>query len=484
MSLTRKIAHNTIVQIVGKVITTLISLFLVAALTRYLGVSGYGQYTTIFAYTQFFAVLADFGFFWYLVREIAKPNAESDKITNNVLTFRSLIALAIFLVSFLISFLVPQYHDIRLGIGIIAAASFWMTLNGTYVGIFQNKLRMDKAALTDILGRLAIFGLIVYQIKNGASLNTILWSYFLGNMVNFFTSAYLGRIYLNFRFAFDFVLWKKIFWECLPISVVTILAMIYFKIDTVMLSLMRSSTDVGIYGPPYKVVEILLLIPAIFMGNVFPIITRYIYEKNDQVQKVFQKAFDFLLVIAVPIVVGVIFTAPRIVQIIAGRDFVTIHTVDPIFGLPATSSLALQILIIAVGISFLSHLFGYTVISLGKQTKLIWPNLILVLFNIGLNLILIPKISYIGAAITTVLTEALVVLLYLIIIRRYFDYKINLRILWKVVISGIILGLVLKSFDFLALWFLVPISAAAYILSLYLVKGISKETITEIVKLK
>ena len=61
MSLTRGVAYNTTIQIVGKVITTIISLFIVAALTRYLGVAGFGQYTTIFAYTGFFGVLAVLG---------------------------------------------------------------------------------------------------------------------------------------------------------------------------------------------------------------------------------------------------------------------------------------------------------------------------------------------------------------------------------------------------------------------------------------
>ncbi|MFA6492778.1 MAG: flippase [Patescibacteria group bacterium] len=482
MSLTRRVAYNTIVQIVGKVLTTLISLSLIAALTRYLGVSGYGQYTTIFAYTQFFAVLADFGFFWYLVREIAKPNVDSDKITNNVLTFRSIIALLIFLLSFLISLLIPQYHDFRLGIGIVAAASFWMTLNGTYVGIFQNKLRMDKAAITDILGRLVIFGLILYQIKTGATLNSILWSYFIGNLVNFFSSAYFGRIYLHFKLAFDFKLWKEIFWQCLPISVVTILGIIYFKVDTVMLSLLKSSTDVGIYGPPYKVVEILLLVPAIFMGNVFPIITRYIHDGSGRFEGAFQKAFDFLIILALPIIVVTILTAPRIIQIVGGNDFVSAHTVGPIWGIAATSGLALQILIIAVGISFLSHLFGYTVISLGKQTKLIWPNLFLVFFNIGLNLILIPKISYIGAALTTVLTEVLVIILYFLVMRRYIKNKIRLNILLKVAFSGIVLALALKYLNFLALWYLLPIGVIVYFASLWLVKGISKEMMREVVK--
>ena len=484
MSFTRKVALNTLVQIIGKVLTTLISLVLIAALTRYLGVSGYGQYTTIFAFTQFFAVLADFGFFWFLVREISKPEAQTEKIANNVLTFRALVALVFFGLAFLAGLFIPQYHNIRFGIGIIAAASFWMTLNGTYVGIFQNKLRMDKAAITDILGRLVILGIVFWQIKTQASLNQILWAYFLGNFVNFIGSALLGRIYLKFRPAFDFSFWREIFWECLPIALVTILGLIYFKIDTVMLSLLKTPTDVGIYGPPYKIVEILVLFPAIFMGNVFPIITRYIYAQDERLKAAFQKSFDFLIITALPIVIGTIIIAHRIIRIVAGVEFLNAHTIPPVFGIPATSAFSLQILIIAVGISFLSHLFGYLVIALGKQTKLIWPNLFLVLFNVILNLLLIPKISYIGAALATVLTEILVIFLYSRVMRRYLNIKIDLGILWKVLFSGIILGLTLKVLAFLSLWFLAPISAAVYFASLWLVGGINKEMIREVIKVK
>jgi len=480
MSLTRKVFYNTTVQIIGKVLTTLISLILVAKLTRYLGVAGYGQYTTIFAFTQFFAVLADFGFFWFLVREIAKPEAETDRITNNVLTFRAIIALGIFAFAFLVGLFIPQYHDLRFGIAIIAAASFWLTLNGTYVGIFQNKLRMDKAAITDVLGRLVILGLVFYLIGRHASLNQILWAYFWGNFINFSASALLGRVYLHFRPAFDFSFWRRIFWECLPISIVTILGMIYFKIDTVILSLLKTPVDVGIYGPPYKVLEILLLFPAIFMGNVFPIITHYIYKKDERLRPAFQKAFDFLIITAIPVVIGIIFIASPIIKIVAGEAFLHAQTIPPIFGLEATSALALQILIVAVGISFLSHLFGYTVIALGKQTKLIWPNLFLVVFNIGLNLILIPKYSYIGAAAATVLTEILVISLYFQVMRRFLIIKIHLGVLWKVVLSGIILGLVLKYLGFLSLWFLIPLGGIVYLASLWLTRGISREMIRQI----
>lgn len=480
MSLTRKVAYNTTIQIIGKVITTLISLILVAALTRYLGVSGYGQYTIIFAFTQFFAVFADFGFFWFMVREISKPDADQEKIVSNVLTFRTIMAAGIFLVAFLLGLIIPQYHEIRFGIGIIAAASFWLTLNGTYVGIFQNRLRMDKAALTDVIGRAVIMAIVLYLIKIGANLNHLLWAYFFGNMVNFFLSAYIGRIYVHFRPTFDFPYWKEIFRETLPIFLVSVLALISFKIDTVMLSLMRSPEDVGIYGPPYKVIEILILLPGIFMGNVFPILTAYIYSKDLRLQSAFQKSFDFLVLAATPLVVGIIITAPRIIRIVAGPEFMTAHTISPVFGIPATSSFALQILIVAVGFAYLSHLFNYMIIALGKQTKMIIPNIIFVVFNVVLNLILIPKISYIGAAIVTVITEVIVVFLYWWLMRRFIDLKIHFKTLLKAVLSGIILGLVLYFLRFLNLWILIPLGIVIYLSFLWLFRGISRDLIVEV----
>lgn len=482
MSYTRKVAYNTVAQVVGKVITTFISLILIATITRYLGVAGYGAYTTIFAYTQFFSVLADFGFFWFLLREISKPDADTQKIVNNVLTFRSILAVAIFVMAFLVGFLIPQYHDLRYGIGIIAAASFWASINGTYVGIFQKNLRMDRASLTDVLGRIVTFGLVYWQIHIGAPLTHILWAYFFGNMVNFFASAFMGRIYVTYRPAFDLKFWKIIFFECLPISMVTVLGIIYFKVDTIILSLLKSPTDVGIYGPPYKVVEILILFPGIFMGNVFPIFVNYIYSKDNRLHEAYQKAFDFLVISAVPVVLGVIFTSPRIIRIVAGEDFVTAHTIGPVWGFPATSPLVMQILVVAVGISFVSHVFGYMVIALGKQTKLVWPNLAMVIFNISLNLILIPRISYVGAAVVTVLTETFIFVAYWWIMHRYIDLRLNLKPLWKVAVSGIILALVLKYFGHLNLWMLVPLAGIVYLGMLFALKGIPKNMVATIIK--
>ncbi|MGA2667113.1 MAG: flippase [Patescibacteria group bacterium] len=476
MSYTRAVAYNTLVQIIGKVITTIISLFLVAALTRYLGVSGYGQYTTIFAFVQFFAVMADFGFFWILVREIAKPGTDVDTTASNILTLRTIIGILVFTLSFLIGIFIPQYAAFKWGIGVVALASLFLSLNSTYVGIFQNRLRMDKAAITDASSRAIILIITLYLIKLHLGLSSILWAYTVGNFINFAMSAYLGRVFIRFRLRFDFDYWRKLFAEAVPMGIVLVLGLIYFKIDTFMLSLMRTSRDVGIYGPPYKVLEILLLLPAMFMGNVFPIVTKYIYQNDERLAGAIQKSFNFLVILGLPIILGVIFTATRIIRIVAGENFVKAHTIPPVFGLAATSPTALQILVIAICLSFISSMFGYLIIAVGKQAKLIAPYLFLVVFNVGMNLILIPRISYIGAAIDTVLTEVLVLFFSWYIAHQYLAIKLNLKIIWQVLFGGLIMGTFLYFFaNNFNLIVLIPLAAIIYALSLWVVGALKKQ---------
>ena len=481
MSLKRKVAYNTLVQIVGKVVTTVISLFLVAALTRYLGVTGYGQYTTVFSYVAFFAVFADFGFFWIFIRELAKPDADTSKIASNILTLRTILGIVVYGLAFVVGFFIPQYYEFRWGIGITALASLFLALNFTYVGVFQNKLRMDKAALTDMIGRAVILVVTLYLIKSNLGLNAILWAYAFGNIVNFVISAWLGRIYVHFRPAFDFKYWKEIFWQALPMGIILVLNLIYFRVDTLILSLLKSSTDVGIYGPPYKVLEIMLFLPTIFMGNIFPIITRFYFEKNPRLNELIQKAFDFLFMMALPIIVGVIFAARPIIEAVAGVEFVNASTVQPFLGIPATSVLALQILIIAVGVSFLSHLFGYLAVAFGKQSKLVVPNIIFVVFNIGLNLILIPRFSYIGASIVTVLTESLVLVISWLIMSQYLKVNWNFRIFWKVVLASLFLGIFMYFAKGLNLLILLPTAVVVYVVSLLAVGGVNKRMVTDII---
>ena len=99
MSLTKKVAHNTIIQIAGKMISTILGLLALAFITRYLGRSGFGEYTTVITFLTFFAGIADLGLTLVTVQMISAKIIDEAKILNNLFGFRLVSIIAILILA-------------------------------------------------------------------------------------------------------------------------------------------------------------------------------------------------------------------------------------------------------------------------------------------------------------------------------------------------------------------------------------------------
>lgn len=467
---TKKIAINTIIQILGKGITTAIAVVMLAYLARYLGVSGYGDYTTIFAFLGFFAIIADMGLYTVAVREMAKDTDSSKKVMGNILSLRLIFAVLVLIIAPLVGFFIPAYSEIvKIGILIATFSSFFVLLNQIFVSIFQVNLRMGWSVISDVAARIVLFILTLVFIKMGFSLQFFILANVIANLILVFISFLLSRRFLIFHLQFDFDYWKYILKESLPLGVVIVLGLIYFKIDTIMLSIMKDSTAVGIYGAPYKILEILITIPAIFMGSVFPLISKYIKEGDYRFKESFKISFDFMLIIAIPLVVGVYLLAKPLVYLILGPEF-------------SDSIIVLQYLIFAVLIIFLGTIMGNFVVAANLQKKLVIIYLFSVFFNIAGNLILIPHYSYIGSSITTIATEFLVCSCAYVIIYKNLKLVPRIGILFKVLIATLLMGIFLYYFNNVNLFLLVFIGSTIYFIVLYLIGGIKKEMLIKMIK--
>ena len=121
MSLSRKIAKNAAIQYTSKIIGTILGLFTIALLTRYLGAAGFGEYTVAASYLQFTGTLVDFGFTITAVRMLAEAGADRKKIFGNIVTLRLISALFVFAAS------AAQFatrlvgHTTRCGVGACSA---------------------------------------------------------------------------------------------------------------------------------------------------------------------------------------------------------------------------------------------------------------------------------------------------------------------------------------------------------------------------
>lgn len=443
-----------------RILGTAIALVIVGLLTRYLGQSGFGDYATLLAFLYIFMVLADFGLYSITVREISKPGADEQRIASAALTLRALIGIIVFGLACLIVQFLPYSGQLKIGL-VLGAIGFWfLSNNQVLMGIFQKHLRTDLAGLGEIAGRILQLGLVILFVKLNAGFLSIVLALSVGGFLNFLVVFLFACRYVRLRISFDFSLWKKILRAGLPLAMAAFLVMIYFRLDTVMLSLMKGSSEVGIYGLGYKVLEGIIFFPAMFVGLVMPLMSKFFSLSKKFFLSIIQKTLDVLLIFAVPMIVGTIFLSKKIIILIGGRDFIL-------------SSGVLNILIFACGIIFLGALFSNAIIAVEKQKALAWIYGLGALVNIVTNFIFIPKYSYYGAAWTTVLTEFLVTFLMVLIlhqtIRRWFSFKILLRILPSAFLMGGSLYFLKSS----GLIVLVLIGALIYFAALYLFRGFS-----------
>lgn len=476
MAVIKKIAYNTVFSAGARIIAVALSLFSLGIIARYLGKEGFGDYSLILSFLYVFNILADLGLYSLMTREISRPGADENKIASNIFTLR-IVALFIFLaLAVSLVWLFPYTERVKLGVVIASFGYLFLSASQVLMGIFQKYLKIDRAGLADIVGRLIQLGLVIIFIYFKLGLFWLLISLNISCIVNFVLNWIFAKKCLRFGLAFDFSFWKTIIKEALPIAASIVLTIVYFKFDTIFLSLgaiNRSSenpmADVGVYNIAYKILEGLIFFPSMFVGLIMPILSRLAVSDKEQFKRVFQKIFDVLIIFIVPVVIGLLVLSLPIVVLIGGRDFVD-------------SASVLKILSIAVGLIFFGNLFGSSIIALNKQKIGAYIYLSGMIFNIITNLIFIPKYSYFGAAWTTVATELLVTILMFWLIYKNIKYLPSLGVATKSLLAGLIMFLFLYYLKGQNLFLLVGGGAIIYFTFLYLIKGITKEEINLLIK--
>lgn len=462
----RKIVYNTVISIGARIIGLVLSLIIVGFITRYLGQTGFGYYSTILAFLYFFTVLADLGLYSICLREISKDGTNQSKIASNAFTIRFFIGLLIFCLAPIIVCFFPYQTEIKLGV-LIGAVGFWLMSNHqVLMSVFQKYLRMDKVALAEFLGRAVQLGIVAFFVWQKLGFLFIVSALVGGSLINFLLVFLFSQKYIRISFKFDFPLWFSLLKESLPLALAIIFTVIYFKLDTIMLSLMKPLADVGIYNLAYKFLESLLFFPAMFVGLIMPLMSKYAFTNREKFRKVTQEALNLLLIIAVPLIIGVFFLSDEIVVLIAGQDFVL-------------SAGVLNVLIIAASIIFLGVLFSNMIISLKKQKWLAYIYGLGALINLTANFILIPKYSYYGAAGTTILTELIVTVLMTAVIYKSIKTLPSFKSLIKCSLAGLFMIAIFCLIPKWNVFVLVILTSLAYFTALWMLGEFSIKKIRQ-----
>ncbi len=396
-----RIGFNTFIQILGKVFSVILGLITVGLLTRYLGQEGFGNFSLAFAYFSIFGIIADWGLQLTMVRELAKKENLPKEIYGTYFWLKLIMVTASTLLAIICLLFFPYSKFLKTGIILASLGAAVGVLNTYGTVILQANLRLDLVTLVEVLTKIitTIFIVIFVSLKLGlySIINTIL----IGNLGGTLLIVIILRKleYLNFNFKLNFM--EQIIKKCLPVGFISLFSLVNFKLDTLLLSILKDPKEVGIYSLAYRIVENLLVFWGFYIGSVYPLLARF-FNKDQKIKMeiLWKKSLRLAILTGFIISFFGYFFAPLIISILGGEEFVS-------------SVLPLRILLFSIPWFFLNNLYFHNFLVKEKIKALLLICSFSIFINFFSNLILIPPLSYIGSALGMLGTAIFSWLIYL-----------------------------------------------------------------------
>lgn len=472
MSTTRKIAHNTIVQIVGKVVSTALGLIAIAMMTRYLGIEQFGWYITAISFLGFAGILIDFGLVPVTAQMMSEPKFDKTKLFQNLLGFRFVTALIFLLLAPAIAVLMPYPEQVKQAILILTVSFLGVAMNQVLIGYYQTKLQMHVQAIGESIGRIVLVGGLWLLMAKGYAFLPIMSIVMLSGVAYTIVLWAVAATKTPVTFRFDWHIWKAIMTKMWPIAIAIIFNVVYLKGDVLILAYFDTQEVVGLYGAAYRVIDILSQLAMMIMGIMLPLLTfAWSRKLKEDFKKRYQQAFDIMMLLAFPMMLGTILLADKIMVFVAGEEFIA-------------SGQLLQILAIAVFGLYLGAVFGHAAVAINKQKQTMWIYISNAFLTLIGYLIFVPRFGALGAAWMTVFSELYAGILLFFTIRHYTKERLHMQTFAKVMFSGFVMAALLFQFSSAHLFTLILLGIVSYGVMVLSFGVVSKQTIREITSFK
>jgi O-antigen/teichoic acid export membrane protein len=189
----------------------------------------------------------------------------------------------------------------------------------------------------------------------------------------------------------------KLFRTCWVFLLISTAAMLYNKVNVFFLHRLGGSETMAQYSATWSIIEgIAALVSNLMLGAVlFPVFARLHSEDKEQLSLLARNAFNWLLLVALPLTFVVIVESDRIIGIVYGDGYSDAATLQ-------------KVLAIAIPIGFLHNLAAYLMLSSGRERPLLAIYSTGLLLSVVLCAILIPAAPLAGATTSILAAKAVV----------------------------------------------------------------------------
>ena len=376
-------------------LTRLLKFFLFVFAARVLGVNGFGVFSFCLNLMAILALFCDFGLFNTSLREFSR-DPEKEKKLGALILLKIILSTLVFLVTLGLS----QYNyasaAIPLNLILLSLFLIFDSLAQTFHALFRARGKTHYEALCRILEVIitVIFGLLFLTLR--PVVVSLSESYVLGALVCFLTTLFIYfRYFGKINLSFDWPAIKEFLSLSWPVAFLAVFYSLYHSLDSLMLGLFGFINETGWYNAAYKLSDILILPALILAQSFYPVIARYPLEKFGRENiKLLKTNFISSLLLGLIIGLVVFLFSFYLIFVIYGQSYLK--------AVPA-----LQVLMLVNFLIYLSYPLYQWLISQNQQKISFFIALGGVIFNFSLNLILIPRFTFMGAAWATFFTYLL-----------------------------------------------------------------------------
>lgn len=392
------------------------------------------------------------------VRDVAEDRSRLARLVPPVLSTRLLVVPILLLLVWGGGYLILPQPDATV-LGIYGFTLVWVAANVRWV-----LLGLEQAvpvALARVAGEALVLLTVFLLVRGPADLATVPLAQFTGDALAALALLWwLRRSGVGLPFRLDRPIVEPLFRRSSQLMWNAVLGLMIFNADLLLLRVFRDSATVGYYAVAYTLVSFILNLGIAYSLSLLPALTRS-WPQPAERQSLYDASAAHVMAAAFPIAAGGALLAPAIIGLFFGERY-------------APSAWALTLLLGSIPVAAMRNVPQAALIAGGRQELVLRTTAICAVVNLGLNLALIPHWGMTGAALATILTEAVRTSVTIALAARVGCSTGGLVRAWRPLLATGVMSAAILAIGRDQLWLPLSAGIVVYALALVVIGGIRR----------
>jgi O-antigen/teichoic acid export membrane protein len=467
------VIKNTFWLTFSEVVGRLLKMVLIIYMARKLGTDQWGIFSYAISMGSLLMIFSDIGISNLLTREVVQKKEEYEQFISTALFLKIIILLISTVLMVVVSPFLSNIREANKIFAIIAIILFFDSL--TNLGLALNRAfeKMEREVIIKTISNTVVLILGITLLNLSPTSKSVAVAYAIGSAISsFLIFLMLKDDIKKFIIKIDTKKIGLILQTTWPFAIIILIGSIMANIDTFMLGIWKNPKEIGLYAVAQRFYQLIIIIPSVVSTATFPIMSR-LTKSGDKQQStsVLERTLVFIMMLGIPIAAGGIILANQLIPLVFGIEYIE--------AVPL-----LQILMLMLLVSFPITIMSNTIFSHNKQRDLATAYIAGIIFNILINILLIPSMGAKGAALATLISTTIITAIIWIKIKHINNFKIFSK-LKTIFLATLLMGLLTLVLKYLGINVMLNImtSSLVYLILLMILREQSLIEIRELINI-